>query len=58
VVEAVPGTPRPRDGFFYPPEKPGLGVELNEDLIKEHPYKEGFFNLFAEDWHRRHFQKE
>jgi len=58
VVEAVPGTPRPRDGFFYPPEKPGLGVELNEDLIKEHPYKEGFFNLFAEDWHRRQFQKE
>ena len=57
VVEAVPGTPRPRDGFFYPPEKPGLGVELNEDLIKEHPYKEGFFNLFAEDWHRRQFQK-
>jgi len=56
VVEAVPGTPRPRDGFFYPPEKPGLGVELNEDLIKEHPYKEGFFNLFAEDWHRRQFQ--
>jgi galactonate dehydratase len=58
VVEAVPGTPRPRDGFFYPPEKPGLGVELNEELIKEHPYKEGFFNLFAEDWHRRQFQKE
>jgi len=58
VVEAVPGTPRPRDGFFYPPEKPGLGVELNEDLIKEHPYQEGFFNLFAEDWHRRQFQKE
>jgi galactonate dehydratase len=57
VVEAVPGTPRPRDGFFYPPEKPGLGVELNEDLIKEHPYQEGFFNLFAEDWHRRQFQK-
>ena len=56
VVEAVPGTPRPRDGYFYPPEKPGLGVELNEDLIKEHPYREGFFNLFAEDRHRRQFQ--
>jgi galactonate dehydratase len=57
VVEAVPGTPRPKDGYFYPPEKPGLGVELNEALIKEHPYKEGFFNLFAPDWHLRQFGK-
>ena len=57
VVEAVPGTPRPKDGYFYPPEKPGLGVELNEDLIKEHPYKEGFFNLYAPDWHLRQFGK-
>ena len=57
VVEAVPGTPRPRDGYFYPPEKPGLGIELNEDLIKEHPYKEGFFNLYAPDWHMRQFGK-
>jgi galactonate dehydratase len=56
VVEAVPGTPRPRDGYFYLPDKPGLGVELNEDLIKEHPYREGFFNLFAEGWHERLFQ--
>jgi hypothetical protein len=30
-------------------------VELNEDLINEHPYKEGFFNLFADDWHLRSF---
>ncbi len=57
VVEAVPGTPRPRDGYFYPPEKPGLGVELNEELIKEHPYKEGFFNMWESNWHRRQFTK-
>jgi len=55
VVDAVPGTPRPKDGYFYPPEKPGLGVELNEDLIKEHPYKEGFFNMWEKDWHMRQF---
>jgi len=55
VVDAVPGTPRPRDGYFYPPEKPGLGVELNEDLIKEHPYREGFFNMWEKDWHMRQF---
>jgi len=55
VREAVPGCPVPRDGYFYPPEKPGLGIDLNEDVIKEHPYKEGFFNLFADDWHLRNF---
>ncbi len=57
VVGAVPGTPRPRDGYFYPPEKPGLGVDLNEDLIREHPLREGFFNLFASDWHMRQYTK-
>jgi len=57
VVDAVPGTPRPKDGYFYPPEKPGLGVELNEDLIKKHPMKVGFFNMWEEDWHMRQFAK-
>ena len=57
VRDAVPGAPRPQDGYFHLPEAPGLGVSLNEDLIKEHPYKEGFFNLFAADWHMRQFRK-
>jgi galactonate dehydratase len=57
VVEAVPGTPRPKDGYFFPPEKPGLGVELNEDLIKEHPCKEGFFNMWEPNWHMRQFAR-
>jgi galactonate dehydratase len=55
VVEAVPGTPRPKDGYFHLPEPPGLGVSLNEDLIKEHPYKPGFFNMFEANWHMRQF---
>ena len=53
VVEAVPGTPRPQDGYFHLPQGPGLGISLNEDLIKEHPFQEGFFNVFATDWHIR-----
>ena len=53
VVEAVPGTPRPQDGYFHLPQGPGLGISLNEDLIKEHPFQEGFFNVFAADWHIR-----
>jgi galactonate dehydratase len=55
VVEAVPGTPRPKDGYFHLPEGPGLGVSLNEDLIKEHPFKPGFFNMFEANWHMRQF---
>jgi len=58
VREAVPGCPVPRDGYFYAPEKPGLGIQLNEEVIKEHPYKEGFFNLYADNWHMRQFRKE
>jgi galactonate dehydratase len=57
VVDAVPGTPRPKDGFFELPERPGLGIELNEALIKEHPYREGFFNMWEPDWHKRQFNK-
>ena len=57
VVDAVPGTPRPQDGYFYPPQGSGLGISLNEDLIKEHPYKEGFFNMFEPNWHMRQFAR-
>lgn len=57
VVEAVPGTPRPQGGYFSLPEKPGLGVELNEDLIQEHPSKQGFFNMWEPDWHLRQFAR-
>lgn len=58
VVEAVPGTPRPKDGYFHLPEGPGLGISLNEDLIKEHPYQERFFNMFESDWQMRGFGRQ
>jgi len=58
VVEAVPGTPRPKDGYFHLPQGPGLGISLNEDLIKEHPFTEKFFNVFEADWHIRGFGKK
>lgn len=28
-----------QDGYIIPPTKPGLGVELNEDVAAKHPYK-------------------
>jgi len=55
VKEAAtgPGYPEVQDGYFPLPGGPGLGVELNEDFIREHPMEELHFDLFAENWHRR-----
>ena len=53
VKDAAPGVPQVKDGFFALPAGPGLGVELDEDLIRAHPRQDAHFNLFAEDWHKR-----
>ena len=55
VKEAAvgPGYPDVVDGYFPLPGGPGLGVELNEELIREHPMQECHFDLWAENWHHR-----
>jgi len=53
VKGAVDGYPEVVDGYFSLPEKPGLGITLVEDFVKEHPREKVHFNLFAEDWHKR-----
>jgi galactonate dehydratase len=53
VKDAAPGVPEVVDGYFALPDKPGLGVELNEVLFAEHPYIEGHFDLYKDEWHRR-----
>jgi galactonate dehydratase len=58
VKDAAPGNPEVVDGFFALPEGPGLGVELNEDVIEEHPRREIHFDLFREDWHLRTAETE
>lgn len=55
VKEAATGCPEVVDGYFSLPSGPGLGMELNEELIAEHPYREGSFNLWEEDWHKREY---
>ncbi len=37
VYEMFPGTPLVRDGYMYPNEKPGLGIDINEKLAAEFP---------------------
>ncbi len=45
--EMVTGLPNPiiQDGYIQVPETPGLGIELNEEVIKEHLHSEekGYF---------------
>lgn len=53
VKPAAPGNPEVQDGYFALPQGPGLGVKLDEELIRQHPQQKIFFNLFAENWHRR-----
>ncbi len=37
LLEVFPGLPEFRDGYVYPNEKPGLGVELNEEEAAKYP---------------------
>jgi len=53
VKAAAPGLPDVVDGYFALPPGPGLGVKLDEDVIRAHPRQEVHFNLFAKDWHKR-----
>ena len=57
VKQAAPGLPEVQDGYFPLPEKPGLGVELDEHVFEEHPRAQIFFNLYSENWHRRQAQR-
>jgi galactonate dehydratase len=47
------GCPKVVDGYFSLPSGPGLGVTLNEDVIREHPPMKGHFNLFSTEWQQR-----
>jgi galactonate dehydratase len=53
VRDAAPGLPQVVDGSFSLPEAPGLGVTLDEDLVREHPRENIRFDLFDDDWQLR-----
>jgi galactonate dehydratase len=58
VKQVAPGVPEVVDGHFAVPEAPGLGVTLNEDVVRAHPMREIHFDLFAEDWHFRQAERD
>ena len=37
VYEVFPGTPEVRDGYLYPNDMPGLGIDIDEKLAGEFP---------------------
>jgi galactonate dehydratase len=53
IKQTAPGNPEVVDGYFALPQGPGLGVTFNEDIVQAHPRQQVFFNLFAENWHKR-----
>ena len=53
VRDAVVGRPVVRDGAFDLPTAPGLGVDLNEEVIARHPPMEGFMDFWKSGWEKR-----
>ncbi|SLN66234.1 D-galactonate dehydratase [Roseovarius gaetbuli] len=43
--DLIKGTIRVEDGFVVPPEAPGLGIEVDEDLARAHPYADSGLHL-------------
>lgn len=43
--DLVTGVEKPivKDGYYTVPERPGLGIELNDDVVKEHLRRPGYF---------------
>lgn len=37
TAEVFPGCPEYRDGYFYPNDNPGIGIDLDEDLAAKFP---------------------
>jgi galactonate dehydratase len=43
-----------QDGCVEPPNRPGIGVELNETEAAKHPYgPTNFLRLFDDGWEKR-----
>jgi mannonate dehydratase len=39
-LEVFPGCPEQRGAYVYPNDKPGLGIDINEELAKKYPCSE------------------
>ena len=46
-------TPKLQNGHLELPTAPGLGADLNMDVVHEHPYTGTDMNLWDDQWHLR-----
>ena len=54
MLDYLRRTPEVRDGYVYVSDAPGLGLQLNEQVAREHPYGQtNFMRLFEEGWETR-----
>jgi len=54
VSDVLSGFHRVKDGYLEMPTAPGIGVELNEEEAKNHPYgKSNFLRMFRPGWEKR-----
>ena len=54
VSEVLSGFLRVENGYLGIPDAPGIGVELNEDEAKKHPYgRSNFLRMFRPGWEKR-----
>ena len=52
--EIMHGVPRVKNGTLEPSDAPGIGVELDEREIANHPYGQDYFmRLFEDGWEKR-----
>ena len=56
VKASAPGNPEVVDGCFALPSGPGLGLTLDEAVVRANPQRELQFDLYAEDWQYRQAQ--
>jgi mannonate dehydratase len=47
AVAVFPGTPNPRDGYLFPSNEPGLGVDIDEREAAKHPPSKFAFDRWA-----------
>ena len=45
LQEVFPGCPEIRDGYMYPNDRPGLGIDIDEELAAKYPCKD-----FMDNW--------
>lgn len=53
IRDALPGLPNVEDGALPLPDRPGIGIEPNLDVLAEHPPRPVFMNLAEPGWELR-----